>query len=240
MGAYLSSPVCDKETIEGSNDRLAFAASSMQGWRMSQEVISMTFYFFIRIILSISFFFKQDAHNAILDYDKQTSLFAVYDGHGGAEIALYCSRQFPEFLKHLETYRNGDFQTALTEGFLKFDSLLLEPNVKEILQRLAEEKDKEDEEDGDQIADDDDAHEDEDEQSEAMGSSDTKDQRDRPEELNVEEAQILKKEATVPIEELLKQYGDKANDQGKHFHSPHVSKRKAQVPVKNLDKTKEM
>jgi len=38
MGAYLSSPICDKDTIEGANDRLAFAASSMQGWRMSQEV----------------------------------------------------------------------------------------------------------------------------------------------------------------------------------------------------------
>lgn len=38
MGAYLSSPVCDKETIEDSNDYLSFVASSMQGWRISQEV----------------------------------------------------------------------------------------------------------------------------------------------------------------------------------------------------------
>ena len=38
MGAYLSSPICDKDTTEGSNEYLAFAASSMQGWRMSQEV----------------------------------------------------------------------------------------------------------------------------------------------------------------------------------------------------------
>ncbi len=43
MGAYLSSPICDKDTIEGSNDRLAFAASSMQGWRMSQEVKNLLF-----------------------------------------------------------------------------------------------------------------------------------------------------------------------------------------------------
>lgn len=43
MGAYLSSPICDKDTIEGSNNRLAFAASSMQGWRMSQEVKSFIF-----------------------------------------------------------------------------------------------------------------------------------------------------------------------------------------------------
>ena len=40
MGAYLSSPKCDKDTVEDSNDRLAYVASSMQGWRMSQEVNS--------------------------------------------------------------------------------------------------------------------------------------------------------------------------------------------------------
>ena len=47
MGAYLSSPICDKDTHEGANIRLAFAASSMQGWRMSQEVkfIDLSNYF---------------------------------------------------------------------------------------------------------------------------------------------------------------------------------------------------
>ncbi len=50
MGAYLSSPVCDKDTHEGANNRLAFAASSMQGWRMSQEVK------FIRIKIEKKYF----------------------------------------------------------------------------------------------------------------------------------------------------------------------------------------
>lgn len=44
MGAYLSSPICDKDTHEGANTRLAFAASSMQGWRMSQEVKTLDEY----------------------------------------------------------------------------------------------------------------------------------------------------------------------------------------------------
>ena len=42
--------------------------------------------------------------------------------------------------------------------------------------------------------------------------------------LNVEEAQLLKKEAELPIEELLKRYGDDA----KHFQSPMISKRSTQ------------
>lgn len=40
-------------------------------------------------------------------------------------------------------------------------------------------------------------------------------------EENAEEAQLLKKEAEVPIEELLKRY----NGEEKHFHSPNITKR---------------
>lgn len=121
MGAYLSSPVCDKETIEDSNDYLSFVASSMQGWRISQE----------------------DDHNAILNYDDQTSFFAVYDGHGGAEIARYCSKYLPDFIKNLPQYKEGNYRQALIEGFIQFDSHLTDPKVKKILQKLVEEQDEE-------------------------------------------------------------------------------------------------
>lgn len=67
MGAYLSQPVTEKETESGQDDRLQYAATSMQGWRVNQE----------------------DAHNCILSYDSpqvpNASFFAVYDGHGGRE-----------------------------------------------------------------------------------------------------------------------------------------------------------
>ncbi|CAF3347320.1 unnamed protein product [Rotaria sp. Silwood1] len=213
MGAYLSSPICDKDTIEGSNNHLAFAASSMQGWRMSQE----------------------DAHNAILNFDNKTSFFAVYDGHGGAEIALYCSRHFPDFLKQLDSYNEGRLNDALIEGFLKFDSLLLDTNVKEILQALADSKDKNDNDEpiDDQTTDD------------IVLSTNTNEENNHNEELNIEEAQLLKKEAELPIEELLKRY---SND-GKYFPSPVISKNKIQNPlktddndekIKNLEKLKEL
>jgi hypothetical protein len=64
-------------------------------------------------------------------------------------------------------------------------------------------------------------------------------------ELNVEEAHLLRKEAEVPIEELLKRY---SND-SKHFQSPMISKRTTNNPLlnedddektKNLQKLKEM
>ncbi len=161
-------------------------------------------------------------------------MFAVYDGHGGAEIALYCSRHLPDFIKQLDSYRQGQLNVALTEGFLKFDSLLLEPNVKEILQELVDSKDKNDNDD-EQI--DDQSHE-------IILPTNRNEENISNDELNVEEAQLLKKEAELPIEELLKRYGE----DGKHFHSPMITKRTTQNPIindddektKNLQKLKEL
>jgi hypothetical protein len=40
MGAYLSEPIVDKISCDEKSDKakLSFGASSMQGWRVSQEV----------------------------------------------------------------------------------------------------------------------------------------------------------------------------------------------------------
>lgn len=180
----------------------------------------------------------KDAHNAILKYDDKTSFFAVYDGHGGAEIAIYCSRHLPDFIKQLECYRNGDFRAALTEGFLKFDALLLEPKVKEVLKALADEKENDDQDDDDENMEDEN-DDDSNEPSHGLTSTGSHDGNGASEEFNTEEAHLLKKEANLPIEELIKKYGDKTNEQGKHFHSPQISKRKAKNPTKIPEKTNE-
>ncbi|OQR66096.1 Protein phosphatase 1G-like [Tropilaelaps mercedesae] len=67
MGAYLSRPIFEPDTACDSGRGMAFGASSVQGWRVTQE----------------------DAHNCILDYDTDCSLFAVYDGHGGSEVRTH-------------------------------------------------------------------------------------------------------------------------------------------------------
>lgn len=82
----------------------------------------------------------QDAHNCALDFDTNTSLFAVYDGHGGHEVALYASQKFPEFLKNLEAYKNGNMKDALVDAFLGFDNTIATAEVVEILKELATDK----------------------------------------------------------------------------------------------------
>ncbi|XP_053625016.1 uncharacterized protein LOC128683413 [Plodia interpunctella] len=115
MGAYLSEPVTEKVSSDESNEKLECGASSMQGWRVNQE----------------------DAHNTILDFDEHTSLFAVYDGHGGAEVATYCSQNLPNFIKNTEAYKSGLLVKALEEAFLGFDETIATKEVMDILKELA-------------------------------------------------------------------------------------------------------
>ncbi len=72
MGIYLGKPNTSKETLCGENDYYEYATSCMQGWRVSME----------------------DAHIAALDIEKDTHLFAIFDGHGGKEVAKFCEQKF--------------------------------------------------------------------------------------------------------------------------------------------------
>lgn len=98
--------------------------------------------------------FLQDAHICALKFDTNTSLFAVFDGHGGSEVALYCSQKLPAFLKEIEAYKRGDYEQALKDAFVKFDATLVNDDVIEELKKLIPE-DKVEETDTDEEADED-------------------------------------------------------------------------------------
>lgn len=124
MGAYLSEPVLDKHSSDEISACLSYGASSMQGWRVSQE----------------------DAHNAIIEYAKGKSLFAVYDGHGGHEVAAWCSLKLPDYLKSNENFQKGNYKEALEEAFISFDATLVDRSVVEQLKKIAGSKEDEAEE----------------------------------------------------------------------------------------------
>lgn len=48
----------------------------------------------------------KDAHNSIISFDEGKSLFAVYDGHGGHEVAEYCSLYLPNYIKQELNQKN--------------------------------------------------------------------------------------------------------------------------------------
>ncbi|XP_022169006.1 probable protein phosphatase 2C 6 [Myzus persicae] len=116
MGTYLSKPITDKESHDTDNGWLSCGSSSMQGWRESQE----------------------DAHNCLLDFDKSVALFAVYDGHGGAEVAQYAAEKLPSLVKNT-LYDDQDYEKALIKAFMDFDDSLIETPIVEKLTTLREE-----------------------------------------------------------------------------------------------------
>lgn len=70
-------------------------------------------------------------------YGDKVAFFAVYDGHGGSEVAEYCSMKLPDFLKNLDSYKRGDFEQALKDAFIGFDATLLQDTVVEELRQMA-------------------------------------------------------------------------------------------------------
>lgn len=90
----------------------------MQGWRISQE----------------------DAHNCILGLSDEAklALFAVYDGHGGAEVAQYTAQHFPQhILKEKLASSKTNFSEILVDAFLSFDLHLKQAHVLHKLREMA-------------------------------------------------------------------------------------------------------
>ena len=103
MGTYLSTPNLEKEAVSGTDvscesTPVSWSACDMQGWRKNME----------------------DSHIASTtvppppstkETAKAAKVFAVFDGHGGREVALFVERHFVQELTKLEEYKSGDVGT---------------------------------------------------------------------------------------------------------------------------------
>ncbi|GBG25966.1 Protein phosphatase, putative [Hondaea fermentalgiana] len=129
MGAYLDKPVTTKESFDGlyvnieGDAEHAFAVSEMQGWRKTME----------------------DAHitkHGIAEVDGEpVSVFGVFDGHGGKEVAAFCAQHLTEELVELESFRKGDFERALPEVFHQMDNMLRSEAYASELSKLRDQDD---------------------------------------------------------------------------------------------------
>jgi len=82
---------------------MRFGLCSMQGWRCGQE----------------------DDHLALEVDDKHMGgkglLYAVWDGHGGKEVAEYAKTYYKDVLIGSQLFKEGKYKEALIESFKKFD-----------------------------------------------------------------------------------------------------------------------
>jgi protein phosphatase 1G len=91
MGEYLSKPDKTKHSSEGENKWLRYGASSMQSWRRSNE----------------------DSHITALDVGNEISVFGVFDGHGGVEVARYVEYHLVDILQKNAFFKKGEYKKAL-------------------------------------------------------------------------------------------------------------------------------
>jgi len=78
----------------------------------------------------------EDAHLAECKVTENISLFGVFDGHGGKEVAKYVAEHFIEELKKNENFKKGQYQLALEESFLRMDDMLNTEEGKKELNRI--------------------------------------------------------------------------------------------------------
>ncbi|KAI3632462.1 hypothetical protein MIR68_009568 [Amoeboaphelidium protococcarum] len=109
MGQLLSSPKTEKDSSMQTTDKMVVGMSSMQGWRISME----------------------DAHTIAPKLHNPKSgtddlaFFAVFDGHGGHIVAQYAGENIVKTLQATEEFKQGEYETALIETYLRMDRQLL-------------------------------------------------------------------------------------------------------------------
>lgn len=117
MGQFLSGPCTLVETEECSGDNMRVCVGAMQGWRVNME----------------------DSHIALIGLKENeivhphSSLFAVFDGHGGKEVAIFAETKFEEILLGLPEYKEGKYEDALRIAFHRVDELLEDLEYDDIL-----------------------------------------------------------------------------------------------------------
>jgi len=114
MGNLLPQPVTEKETHVGkTSDGLLYGISHMQGWRIHMEDAHVC----ESELATVEFEDEETMQTDKKIVLEGTSLFAVFDGHGGSYAAIYCAENIvkvvtrqPKFIKYaqlLEASKNN-------------------------------------------------------------------------------------------------------------------------------------
>ena len=101
----------EKTPYDKTVSNMKIGVCEMQGWRQTME----------------------DAAIVLPNFQKNTSLFGILDGHGGSIISEFISVNFKNVLVHTKAYENGEYEQALVHTFLIMDELLKDKEVNDFI-----------------------------------------------------------------------------------------------------------
>ena len=110
----------EKATYDKIISNMKIGVCEMQGWRRTME----------------------DAAIVLPNFEKNTSLFGILDGHGGSIISEFTSVNFKNVLIRLDSYKNGNNEKALIETFLIMDELLKNKKINNFIYTTHNSKEK--------------------------------------------------------------------------------------------------
>jgi serine/threonine protein phosphatase PrpC len=110
----------EKATYDRTLSTMKIGVCEMQGWRRTME----------------------DAAIVLPNFEKNSSLFGILDGHGGSIISEFVSVNFKNVLIHLDSYKNGYYEQALSETFLVMDEILKNKKINNFIYTTHNSKEK--------------------------------------------------------------------------------------------------
>ena len=115
----------EKTTYDKTFKNMKIGVCEMQGWRRTME----------------------DAAIVLPNFERNTSLFGVLDGHGGSIISEFVSVNFKNILVRCKSYKKGQYEKALFETFLIMDELLKNKKINSFIYETHYQKEKENDKD---------------------------------------------------------------------------------------------